>query len=271
MLLTNIPGTAHLNAGSIDKVNETLSKTIGVTSKCWWRDDINRRLDNSWDLKWVYPELMTGPDLIRSIIESGLSEQKEQRAAAIRACIRDQYDIDQEVRFKQVELQNRLLDLFIDVPVIFRHQQSRKQRYFYPHLLQSIAQQTPNTEESEVDTFRTLAEGGLIQEQFVYREARSVGSASLLLHPLAQQDIPRMVLEGAPGQGKSTIAQYICQVHRMRLLKKETDLQSVPPLDAASQSVVLALELAAQYRPRQASARSDAKKRPVPRTKRGTG
>lgn len=227
-LLTNIPGTAHLDAGSIDKVNETLSKTMGVHSKCWWRDDISRRLDNSWDLKWVYPELMTGPDLIRSIIESGLSEQKEQRSAAIRAFIRDQYDIDQEVRFKQVELQNRLLDLFIDVPVTFRHQQSRRQRYFYPQLLQSIAQQTPNTEESEVDTFRTSSEGGFIQEQFLYREARSVGSASLLLHPLAQQHIPRMVLEGAPGQGKSTIAQYICQVHRMRLLKKDNDLQGVP-------------------------------------------
>ena len=27
-----------------------------------------------------------------------------------------------------------------------------------------------------------------------------------------------MILEGAPGQGKSTIAQYICQIHRMRFL-----------------------------------------------------
>jgi hypothetical protein len=48
-LLTNIPGTAHLDAGSIDKVNETLSTTMEVPSKCWWRDDINRRLDSSWD------------------------------------------------------------------------------------------------------------------------------------------------------------------------------------------------------------------------------
>ena len=30
-----------------------------------------------------------------------------------------------------------------------------------------------------------------------------------------------MILEGAPGQGKSTIAQYICQVHRMRFLERE--------------------------------------------------
>src|SRR5688572_9035762 len=43
-----------------------------------------------------------------------------------------------------------------------------------------------------------------------------------------------MVLEGAPGQGKSTIVQYICQVHRMRLLKDEAPLQLIPPHHASA-------------------------------------
>ena len=228
-LLTNVPGTSHLDAGSIDKVDNILNTTIGITSQCWWRDDLSRRLDSAWDLKWAYPELMTGPDLIRAIIESGLTEQKEQRTAAIKAFIRDQYDIDQEVRFKQVELQNRLLDLFIDVPVVFRHQQSQKQKqYFHHHLLQSIAQQTPDIDDREQDTYRISAEARTMNEQLVFREDRAVGAATLLLHSLAQKNIPRMVIEGAPGQGKSTIVQYVCQVHRMRLLKRENDLQVVP-------------------------------------------
>ncbi len=75
-LLTNIPGTAHLDNGSIDKLNNILNENIKIQSQCWWRDDINRRLDTAWSLKWIYPELMTGPDLIRSIVESGLTEQK---------------------------------------------------------------------------------------------------------------------------------------------------------------------------------------------------
>jgi hypothetical protein len=37
-----------------------------------------------------------------------------------------------------------------------------------------------------------------------------------------------MVLEGAPGQGKSTLAQYVCQVHRMRLLNKKEQLEGIP-------------------------------------------
>ena len=37
-----------------------------------------------------------------------------------------------------------------------------------------------------------------------------------------------MVIEGAPGQGKSTIAQYVCQVHRMKLLEKKESLRFLP-------------------------------------------
>jgi predicted NACHT family NTPase len=36
------------------------------------------------------------------------------------------------------------------------------------------------------------------------------------------------VVEGAPDQGKSTLAQYICQVHRIRLLERQSDLTKVP-------------------------------------------
>jgi hypothetical protein len=234
-LLTNIPGTAHLDSGSIDKVNTILNATIGVPSQCWWRDDISRRLDNAWDLKWIYPELMTGPDLIRSIIESGLTEQKEQRTSAIKAFIRDQYDIDQEVRFKQVELQNKLLDLFIDVPVLFSHQHSRKRhKYLHYHILETLSQDVSNSDYEDSDFMPHFGEYSHLHDTFAYREGKPIGTATLLLHTVGQSHVPRMVIEGAPGQGKSTIAQYVCQVHRMRLLKKDNDLNALPEIHRLS-------------------------------------
>jgi hypothetical protein len=48
-----------------------------------------------------------------------------------------------------------------------------------------------------------------------------------------QVEMPHIVLEGAPGQGKSTISQYICQVHRMRLLQEDA-LRQVDPEHAHS-------------------------------------
>ena len=37
-----------------------------------------------------------------------------------------------------------------------------------------------------------------------------------------------MVLEGAPGQGKSTITQYICQVNRIKLLSEISEMDMLP-------------------------------------------
>ena len=53
------------------------------------------------------------------------------------------------------------------------------------------------------------------------REEAWLGAASLLLDRDFQQAEPLVILEGAPGQGKSTISQYICQVHRMRFLQNQ--------------------------------------------------
>jgi hypothetical protein len=119
-LLTNVPGTAHFQTGSIDKADVTLRSALhstGIQPYVWWRDDLNRRLDNSYDLKWRYPEIMGATDLLRAIIENGLTEDRERRGSAIKTFLRKQYDDDEDVRFKQIELQNRLLDLFVDVPL----------------------------------------------------------------------------------------------------------------------------------------------------------
>ena len=61
-----------------------------------------------------------------------------------------------------------------------------------------------------------------------YGDRETIGAATMLLHPFAQRRLKKMVLEGAPGQGKSTIAQYICQVQRMILLDKASDLTELP-------------------------------------------
>jgi hypothetical protein len=226
VLITNIPGTAHLDAGSIDKLNSLLTNRLGIPSSCWWRDDVSRRLDNAWDLKWIYPEIMAGPDFLRVIIESGLSEHRERRAAAVRAFLRAQYDKDEEVRFKQVELQNKLLDLFIDVPIAFRdqHEDRNQHHVFQSVVARALSRRSPELEEVEYEGQGALFEGNL---RWHASHDETIGAATLLLSAPMQQWISHVVVEGAPGQGKSTIAQYVCQVHRMRLLGEEESLKSV--------------------------------------------
>jgi hypothetical protein len=219
-LITNVPGTAHPDVGSIDKMNMLLEQKLGIPSRCWWREDLNRRLDDAWNLKWSYPELMTGPDIIRTLIESGLTENKEKRANAIKTFILEQFNVDQVVKFKQVDLQNRLLDLFIDVPALLAQdtetgRKVAKDRRVYETIAYALA-----------------TRGGTSLDEYAsayFNERKmAVGTAALLLHPLMQKETPWILLEGAPGQGKSTITQYLCQIHRMRLLGSEEIKKHLP-------------------------------------------
>jgi hypothetical protein len=228
VLLTNIPGTGHPQSGSIDKMNRLMAEKLGLPSQCWWRNDIERRLDNAWSLKWAYPELMTGPDFLRWITETGFAEHRERRDSAIRAFLRTQYQMDEDVRFKQVELQNKLLDLFIDVPISFRGPVQTPQQ-LHDFFSRWRSKEDGNLEdegeewsdlESDVRGYRSSDGRFIVQGKFE--------AASLLLSDAAQYGLPRVVVEGAPGQGKSTIAQYVCQVHRMRLLQEVEMLTCLP-------------------------------------------
>jgi hypothetical protein len=116
VLLTNIPGTAHLDVGSIDSLMIELRHDLGIPIECWWRDDINRRLDGNWDIKLRYPEVISSHDFFRILLETASGQERERRLNAIRSFLVAQYDEDFEVKFKQVELHNKLLDLFVDLP-----------------------------------------------------------------------------------------------------------------------------------------------------------
>jgi hypothetical protein len=85
ILVTNVKGTAHLDTGSIDRLQQILDDNVPVPAMAWWRDDINRRIEiSSPSLKWSYPEIMRGTDILGMMLESDLTENRRRRADAIR-------------------------------------------------------------------------------------------------------------------------------------------------------------------------------------------
>lgn len=218
ILLTNLPGSSHLDDGSIDQVQAELDRILPIASQCLWRDDLDRRVEGNWDIKWSYPDLMTGTDLIRGLIEGRLSESGEQRSRVVRAFLADQYRKDREVRFRQIDLTNDLLDVFIDVPARLQPKPDDASR-----LLGQRLRHLARDETMEFDGFNNQP---------------SYGAGSLLLDPWIQEHAQRLVVEGAPGQGKSTMLQLVCQVHRMRLLEKQEDLDRLPPEQRSSKLLV---------------------------------
>ena len=200
ILICNVPGTAHLDAGKIDIIHTELSKLISIPAVCWWRDDINRRLDNAWDLKWAYPDILSGPDLLRAVFESHGGD-KTRRERAIKAFLREDFERESDVKFRQVALENALFELFVDVP-----------------LQLSNIREEPWRRPSRTSDYYLV--------HTVLRD--HVLAATALLGNDPHSLFRQVVLEGAPGQGKSTIVQYISQLHRARLLGERLDGNLIP-------------------------------------------
>ena len=215
-LITNVAGTGHLDVGTIDKTLKLVQSTLPIPIQIWWRDDINRRLDGNWDIKLRYSEVLSGHDFFRLLLDTVAGHDHERRMNALRAFLAEQYAEDLEVKFKQVELHTKLLDLFIDLPFRFS---LRTNRGGYPRVRMSFPVRVI-FEDSKTVTITNVNE-----------EHSPEGTATLLLSEYGDKYLNQVVVEGAPGQGKSTLAQYLCQVHRIRLLDKNSELLKIPKSD----------------------------------------
>ena len=237
VLVTNVKGTAHLKSGSIDNLQALLEEYIPIPAQAWWRDDLDRRLDDAWDLKLAFPSLLTGTDLLRLLVEASPSEGRERRQNAITTFLSAQFNSDREVKFKQAELESDIFELFTDVPMIPRNPATRNHKNV--ERLGAAFRRAASAASGDIDFIKvhqwleTASGGESTFPNFQPENETWLGTASLLLDGDFQEAEPLVILEGAPGQGKSTIGQYICQVHRMRILGAE-GRDAVDPVHLAS-------------------------------------
>ena len=114
------------------------------------------------------------------------------------------------MKFKQTDLRTTITELFVDLPT------------------------RPSTQLDDLDAPRALRplrfrsrKWAIATNVFVDAED-SVGAAQFFLNYATVEESSRIVLEGAPGQGKSTVTQYICQVLRAHLLNKQNVIELLP-------------------------------------------
>ena len=221
VLMTNVKGTAHPDSGSIDKANKELADSFSIPAQVWWRDDLDRRLEQQEAIKWSYPEILKATDVLPLLTQNPLNDEDAEPTRAIKGYMAAQYNTDRNVKFKQVELQHSLTDLFVDLPLGRKRPQierNRRDRFPVEGLndIGAYIRQLDFDEDYEFESENPFDHSGL-------------AAAFLLKMPLVE-GVTRFVLEGAPGQGKSTATQFLCQVNRLRFLKKDFELRSVDDL-----------------------------------------
>lgn len=119
------------------------------------------------------------------------------RQRALRAYLGDRYSAENTIQFQQVDLRGPSVDsMFVDVPVACRQDEAA-----VAELFAEIVDASPG------DTADLEDISGMIV----------AGATQVLLHP---KWTGNAVLVGGPGQGKSTVLQFICQFHRARSLGK---------------------------------------------------
>ncbi|MDQ0121044.1 hypothetical protein J2T22_004257 [Pseudarthrobacter defluvii] len=193
LLVTNVPGTAHEDSGRIDRLNAHLlaeGKRLGLKMRAWWRNEVSRAVDSApQELKFAYPDMLVGADIIRWINQTNfLVEKKNRLTLVLRSVAAHQRGQDSEVKFKHGELDGvSLNNLFIDVPI--------------------------------------AAMGRSFEDRVGNAE---IGTGVGLL--TAPNRHNATVVLGAPGQGKSTLVQFVCQIHRSIFLSSGDD-----PLEAIGQ------------------------------------
>jgi hypothetical protein len=242
VVLTNIKGTGARDSGLRDKMRVWVQEHLPIRTSFWWRDDLDARLVGNYDLVFRF-NLFTGPESVRAILEelfanqrthSGLINRSETPPAinTLMAYVADQHRVESNLRFEQADIASSpLLDLFVDVPAAFQGAiQNRRQ----------VFQWIRTTARSEAGDEAHLVEIDLDQpippaiESAWHRYASSdprspqVGAADLMLSNEIPKVGMRVVVEAAPGQGKSTLGQYLCQVHRIRFLDKYDDKAKLP-------------------------------------------
>ncbi|MFJ4836231.1 NACHT domain-containing protein [Streptomyces sp. NPDC088747] len=188
-LLTSVAGTAVPQRGSMDTLDVTLAKLgaqFGIPIHIWWRADLDARVDAApTELKWAYSDMLAGQDLVRYLIDgAGQAAHDHALRSLAMKVIATQWDEDAKVKFKQVELtSHRLEDLFVDV-----------------------------------EALRVAMPTAIRRRGFEQMEINHLGGAAGYLLSTRQ---PFTLVRGEPGQGKSTLGQYLCQLHRAAYLGDE--------------------------------------------------
>ncbi|MDV3133345.1 large ATP-binding protein [Mycobacterium sp. 29Ha] len=206
VIVTNVSSTGKAQSGTFDKLNRKLkqhTKDFGLEMGAFWREALDPMVDSApTETKWAYADMLAGWDLIRYLVSDHVEAKRDANLRdVLRRVAAAQWAEDVCIKFSQVtdldrDLdRERLSDLFVDVPA---------QRIEAPRR-----------------AMERRAGGGLSDPE--------LGGAAAYI--MTRSPYPLTLVRGAPGQGKSTLGQFICQTFRVAFMPKNTATAGLPTIE----------------------------------------
>jgi hypothetical protein len=216
VLMTSVAGTAAAatggrgyGAGTMDKLDTKLGEyktEFGLDSmECWWRDDLDAMVAAlPGSTLFRFSKMLAGVEAMRFLLEADQEERKSSKLARlVRKAVGAQWTQDVKVKFKQAELDNDDLE---DLFV-------------------------------DVKAHATKELQGPSPLQFTRPTGRGA------VEYLVSSDAPFTLVRGEPGQGKSTLGQYLSQVYRFEFIRQHEPGAKQPAIKAPRSRVPLRIEL----------------------------
>jgi hypothetical protein len=273
-LITNVPASKDALAKLDKKRRELLKDHPHLHADIWWQEQVTAFLDQLPYLGVPFPELFAGRQ-VPALFQIAGDNTGVPRA--LRLAMTKQFDKDSQIKFRQITLEARLSRLFVDLDVKINDldwgrdaniQLWKSVRSSLPHLTDNpdvhsaaneeyalLSIETQEEEDSKTsDTVNqdepllVVNRSGITSHELTYLSYKRTEGLISSLWMILNEDLDgtrKLILEGGPGQGKSTVTQMIAQIHRQQLL--QLDNSDLVPLGRWSSPkkarLVLRLEL----------------------------
>lgn len=199
IMITNVPLSAVHNSGTIDTIErEVFSKYRAKIPHLaiWGADDVNRLLDKYPEIRTAYLHLLVSGDIIAQLLNLVNAPQTDRAIT-----------IDSYLRMIMGREENAQLDQAGDVgeePILL-------QKVFFD--LDAYVQ----------DLMKPAVER-LSGQMRISGLPLSNEDRAPLVWLLINSNLDRIVIVGGPGEGKSTLGQYLAQIHRATLLGRAEEV-----------------------------------------------
>jgi len=217
-LITNV----YCSKEALEKLDkkraEILKDQKNIHADIWWKEQLISFLDGMPNLWNSFPEMFAGGKV--PFIANVASQQNQPLSRAVRMAIDKQYKRDSKVKFRQIELENNLSKLFVDLDINIENLTLEERRCF----LVSAIEEAKKHRGIEFST-KLNYEQSYYEQSYLGREPLISALAILLSDPQDYQNSKnnkeltrKIILEGGPGQGKSTLTQMAVQIYRDQIL-----------------------------------------------------
>ena len=206
-LITNVPASREAFR-SLDRVRSSvLGSRKDIHADIWWKDQVVAHLDQMPSLWSSFPDIFPGRQV--PVLGHIAGPTSGVLPTVLRLSLDRQYNRDRRVKFRQIELEQSLGRLFVDIDVsIAELPEETRQHLFRLDRVHRVG--VEDSDEERPDLISTL--NLILNEETTFSR--------------------HILLEGGPGQGKSTVTQMVAQIYRAMLLNKrdsEIDLRFLVP------------------------------------------